>query len=196
MANVNKPSGLAPVCYLNGSQWNGQARCYYIASNNGTAFAIGDPVCSSGSADTNGVPGVAIGVAGSAWRGAIVGIGTSEGLMADPNNLSTIIIPATKTQAYYVMVADDPNIVFEMQEISGGTQLTADEVGLNANGVAAANNGYVSGWVIDNSTEAGTSTLNVKLLGLSRKPGNAFGAYAKWLVSINNHELRAGTTGV
>jgi len=116
--------------------------------------------------------------------------------MADPNNLNTTVIPATKSQNYYVMVADDPNILFEAQEVGTGTALTAAEVGLNANLLAGTNNGYQSGWQIDNSGEGTGATLQVRLMGLVRRQQNAFGAYAKWLVKINNHELAAGTAGV
>jgi len=196
MANPNKPMGLSPVGHLLGLDWSGKARMYYIPSSDGNAFAIGDPVASGGTADANGVPSVTIGVAGAALRGVIVGIGTKENLMADPANLDSIVIPATKTKDYYVMVADDPFIIFECQEIGTGTYLTAAAIGLNINLVAGANNGYVSGWLLDNTTEAGTSTLNCKLLGLARRADNAFGQYAKYLVTINNHELNAGTAGV
>jgi hypothetical protein len=116
--------------------------------------------------------------------------------MADPNSLDTNIIPATKTHDYYAMVADDPFIIFEAQEIGTGTALTAVAVGLNADLVAAANNGFISGWEIDNTTEATTATLNVRLLGLVRRSDNAFGAYAKWLVMINAHELKVGSDGL
>lgn len=198
MANANKPMGLSPVQYLSGAPWNGQARVYYIASTDTNAFAIGDPVASSGSADSNGVPGITLATAGSgnAIRGVVVGLGTKESLMADPNNLNTTVAPATKTQAYYALVADDPNIIFEVQEIGTGTALTAAEVGLNANLASGTNNGYASGWQVDNSGEGVGATLQVRLLGLARRQDNAFGQYAKWLVKINNHELAAGTAGV
>lgn len=198
MANVNQPKGLWPTQYLNGAPWNGQARLYYIASTDSNAYAIGDPVASSGSGDTNGVPGVTLATAGTgnAIRGVIVGCGTSEGLMADPNNLNTTVIPATKSQAYYVMVVDDPNVIFEVQEVGTGTALTAAEIGLNANLASGTNNGYQSGWQLANDSEGSGSTIQVRLLGLVRRQKNAFGAYAKWLVKINNHELAAGTAGV
>jgi hypothetical protein len=196
MANPNKPAGLVPVGHLLGLDWSSRVRTYYIPSTDGNAFAIGDPVASAGDADTNGVPSVTIGVAGSAIRGVIVGIGTKEGLMADPANLDSIVIPATKTKNYYVMVVDDPFVIFECQEIGTGTYLTSAAIGLNINLVAGANNGYVSGWMLDNTTEATTSTLNCKLLGLARRSDNAFGQYAKYLVTINSHELHTGTTGV
>jgi hypothetical protein len=198
MPNANKPTGLSPVQYLSGAPWSGQARVYYIASTDTNAFAIGDPVASSGSADSNGVPGITLATAGTGnpIRGVIVGLGTREGLMADPNNLNTTVAPATKTQNYYALVVDDPAVIFEVQEVGTGTALTAAEVGLNANLSSGANNGYASGWQVDNSGEGVGSTLQVRLLGLVRRQDNAFGQYAKWLVKINNHELAAGTAGI
>lgn len=197
MANVNKPMGLAPVKSLV-MPYVAPANIYYIASTDNNAFAIGDPVVSSGSADANGVPGITLASAGTgnAIRGVIVGFGRYETLMANPANLDSNIIPATKSYAYYAMVIDDPWTVFEIQEIGTGTYLTAAEVGLNANLVAGTNNGYVSGWMLDNSGETTTATLQVRLLGLARRTDNAFGQYAKWLVTINNHELKAGVAGV
>lgn len=200
MANTNQPSGLSPVQYLNGSPYNGQARLYYIVSTDPNAYAIGDPVASSGGADANGVPGVVLATVGTgnAVRGVIVSAGAVKegGFMADPTNLATTIIPATKTKNYYVLVADDPHILFEIQEDNAGTPLAAGDVGLNANLKAGTNNGFVSGWVLDNSGEATGATLQLKLFGLVRRQDNAFGLAAKWLVKINNHELAAGTAGV
>jgi hypothetical protein len=199
MANQNTPFGLSPVEYLSGAPWNGQVRRYYIPSSDGNAFAIGDPVVIAGGADAKGIASVTLATPGSAILGPIVGMGGLQygGPSVDPTNLNTTVIPATKTKAYYVLVADDPNIIFEVQEIGTGTAFTAAEVGLNANLVAATNSGYLSGWVVTNTTEAGTATLDVKLLGLSqRDPNNTFGAYAKWNVLINNHVYRPGSTGL
>lgn len=196
MPNINKPSGFSPVGYLNGAQWNGQARLYSIAASYGTALYIGDPVISSGTADANGVPGIAIGATTGALRGVIVGLGVSEGLMADPTNLDRMYRPASDSRVWYAMVADDPNIIFEVQEESNGTQLAATEVGLNTISKSGTGNGYVSGWMIPSATGATpntTATLQLRLLGLARRPDNAFGAYAKWLVQINVHELAHGT---
>lgn len=199
MANANTPFGLAPVAFLSGSPWNGQARRYYIPSTDGNAFAIGDPVSFAGGADAKGVASVTLSTPGSGILGVIVGAGGTAygGMSGDPANLNTTVIPATKTKDYYVMVCDSPDVIYEVQEIGTGTAMTAAAVGLNANLVAAANSGYVSGWKLTDSTEATTSTLDVKLLGLAQRPGNAFGAYAKWLVTINNHQLSSpGSTGI
>lgn len=199
MANVNRPNGLSPVKHLLTGAYNGQANVYQIAAADTNGYAVGDPVASSGSGDANGVPGITLATAGTgnAIRGVILGLGTAEGLIANPNNLNSTVRPAAaQSTDWYALVADDPNIIFEVQEVSGGTQLAAADIGLNANLSSGSNNGYASGWQLANAGKATTSTLQVRLLGLSRRSDNAFGAYAKWLVKINNHELAAGTSGV
>lgn len=196
MANVNRPSGFTPVKYLNGAPWNGQANLYSIAAGYDTELAIGDPVKSSGTADANGVPGIVLAAATGAIRGVIVALGKSEGLMANPSNLDTTKRPASDPAVWYAMVVDDPAVVFEIQEQSNGTALAATEVGLNQVPILAAAGTYQSGWQLasaSGATPATTATLPLRLLGLSRKPGNGFGAYAKWLVKINVHELGGGT---
>jgi len=197
MANVNKPSGLTPLYSLLGGGSPTQANVYYIPSANGSAFAIGDPVATGPAADANGVPGIVLATAGGAnlVRGVCIGFGISETLMANPGNLDTTVVPATKTRDYYALVIDDPYTVFEIQEVNSGTFLTAAEVGLNTSLVSGTNNGFVSGWTLDNATEAGTATLQLKILGLSRIPDNTYGQFAKWKVLINAHEFKAGTAG-
>ncbi len=197
MANVNKPSGFTPSQYLNGSEWSGQARLYSIAAAYDTALYIGDPVISSGTADANGVPGVILGAATGALRGVIVGIGSSEGLIANIVNPNISYRPAAaQTTDWYAMVVDDPNVLFEIQEQSNGTALAATAIGLNTVPILAAGNGFVSGWLLASASGATpntTATLQLRLMGLVRRQGNAFGAYAKHLVKINVHELGTGT---
>ena len=201
MANPNKPTGFSPVQYLGGSPWNGQARIYSVPTNQSTAIYIGDPVASSGDGDAFGIAGVVRATAGSAVRGIVVAAGLTPqgGPYVNVNNLSQLWVPASQTPVYYVAVVDDPDVIFECQEIGTGTQFTSAEIGLNCNfTLGTAGVAPFSGALLDNATEAGTSTLNCKLLGLSQYPAgtNVFGAYAKWLVLLNNHELKAGTTGV
>ena len=201
MANANRPSGLSPVMPSMGVNYNGGGRVYCIPETDDTnAYAIGDPVASAGSSDSNGIPTVTLATAGSgnAIRGVVMSAGglVNGAFLADPTNLNTIVIPATKTKNYYVLVIDDPMVIFEAQEEATGTAFTAAEVGLNANLVAGTNNGYLSGWQIDRTSPGTGATLQVKLLQLAPRPGNAFGDYAKWWVLINNHELKAGVAGV
>jgi hypothetical protein len=189
---------------MNGNPYNGMGNVYYIPSTDTNAYAIGDPVKTlTGGADANGTSAALLAVAGDSQpiRGIIISMGgTVEGAMyGDPANLSTTIIPATKTQAYYVMVVDDPDVLFLAQEFSGSgsTNFTAADIGKNCNLKAGTNNGYVSAWVLDDTAvSATTSTRQVKLMGIQRTPDNAFGNYCKFIVRINNHELNAGTAGV
>ncbi len=195
MANANKPSGLSPVRYLNGANWNGAANVYSIAASYATALYIGDPVISSGTADANGVPGIAIYGGTGAIRGVIVGLGTQEQVIANVGDLTKTYHPASDPSAWYALVVDDPNVIFEVQENSNGTALAATEVGLNTVLKSGTGNGYVSGWLLSSYTDATpatTNTLAIRLLGLARRSDNAFGAYAKWLVKINVHELGGG----
>lgn len=197
MPNDNRPSGFTPRQYLNGSAWNGQARLYSIAAAYGTALYIGDPVISSGTADSRGVPGVILGAATGALRGVIVGLGRAPGGLFNPSNLDSTFRPgAAQTTDWYAAVADDPNILFEIQEEFNGTALAATDIGLNTIPVIAAGNGFNSGWQLRSATgatPATTATLQLRLMGLIQRPGNEFGAYAKHLVQINVHELGHGT---
>lgn len=200
MANANRPSGLTPVRHLMGMTWNAGVRCYAIPTSDSTnTYAIGDPVDLAGSATAGGVATITVHAAGSALCcGVIVGAGTAPFGSGFYNtaNLNVNVVPAAKASIYYVAVADDPYIIFQVQEIGTGTQFLATDVGLNANLVSGANNGYISGWLLNNVGEATTSSLDVKLLGLSQIQNNAFGAYAKWDVLLNAHAYKAGVTGV
>ncbi len=200
MANSNRPTGLSPVKMITGAPYNGQANIYSIAAAYNVALYIGDPVISTGTADANGVAGVALAAATGPIRGVIVGLGSKESLMANPANLDITYRPAAATtNDWFAMVADDPNIVFEVQENSNGTALAATDIGLNTVLKLGTGNGFVSGWMVASATEATpntTATLQVRLLGLARRIDNAFGAYAKHLVLINAHELRVGQVGL
>lgn len=206
MANANRPSGFTPAKYLNGAAWNGQANLYSIAASYGTALYIGDPCISSGTADAYGIPGIAIGATTGALRGVIVGLYNSGSTTGSPgglsvgniNNLNITYRPASDPNVWYAAVVDDPNVLFEIQEESNGTALAATEVGLNTISKSGTGNGYISGWMIPSATgatPATTATLQLRLYGLAQRTAgtNVFGAYAKWLVQINVHELAHGT---
>lgn len=201
MANRNAPFGLKPVSHLQGI-WNGQGRTYFIPSTDINAYAMGDPVTLGGTSDGAGVPTVTLATAGSTnlVLGSIMGMAGGKvfggAIGVNPlGNQDATIIPATKTVGYYVEVADDSNIIFQVMEDFAGTPLTATEVGLNASLKAGTNNGYISQWVLDNGTEATTAALQLKLLGLAQLPNNAFGIGAVWNVMINQHCFKAVVAG-
>lgn len=200
MANPNQPSGLAPVGYMDGSPWTGAANMYCILAADTNAYWVGDVVTTIGNAgaDPSGIPAVTLCGAGVAARGVIVGIGTlSGGPFANPTNLNSVSRPSgAQSQIYYVAVVDDPSVVFEVQEAGAGAQLTTSSVNRNVNFNTGTRSGTLtlSPTFLDNNTVNTTSTLNLKILRLVQRVDNAFGAYQKWLVRLNNHEFSAGTT--
>jgi hypothetical protein len=203
MANVSKIAGLVPVKHLLGLDWDGRGNVYSVATTEGNILSIGDPVKLSGSGDTNGIPGVVQATAGAACVGVIMAIGVNpQGPFINADNLSLIQAPATKVVVYYALVCDDPFVVFEVQEGGAGTALAAADIGENIDFLAAApgTGVRISQFTINNAAHDTTSTRNCRLLGLQldsrRAAGNTFGASAKWLVLINNHQYKAGVTGV
>lgn len=202
MANANKPMGLSPHSYMNGVKWNGGGTIYSILQADTNAYAIGDPVTLAGTADAAGIPNVVLSTAGAgnAITGVIVGLGANiyGGIAGSTAQFNSVVIPATKpaNTNYYVLVCDDPNVLFEVQEGGVGTALAAADLGTNINLLSGTNNGYVSGWQIDNNSKGTGATLQCQLLRLTQRADNTFGQYADWLVRINNHSFKAGTAGV
>ncbi len=202
MANVNKPFGLAPVRGFGGT-WNEQASTYYIESGDTDPYYIGDMVISAATADAKGVPGVAKATANQTPRGIVVGVypanwnpASLQGVALD---LGATNVPATKTRAYYVMVVDDPQVVFMVQGDGTATNQTAAKASYNASLTIAngATSVSCSASVIDSSTINTTNSLIIKLMGLAQIPGNAIGAYAVYYAKFNLHELSAaGTTAI
>jgi hypothetical protein len=191
---TNAPFGLKPYRYANGSAWNAQTTSYPIASGYATSMFTGDPVTTL--ADGT----IGIGVAGSAIRGVFTGCKYTNALGQFVHSAfwpaSTTLAPGTTAEA---LVIDDPNLVWTIQEADGagaaGTPLVPADVGLNANfrvGTGSTATG-LSGVTINNTSEATTATLNLKILGLDPTPENRVGAFANWLVVINNHQLQGGT---
>lgn len=194
---TNAPNGFQPVKKLDGSAWTGATNPYQIASTYATALFRGDPVTTL----ADGTLGV--GVAGATCVGVFWGVKytDSTGVVkfmnywpGNPGVLTGSVVEA--------LVIDDPNTVFSIQETSGtgtaGTPLALADRGLNINflytaGSTSTGSSAVS---INNATEADTNTLNCKILQLDPTPGNAVGAFANWLVTLNNHFYRGGTTGI
>lgn len=188
MANANSPRGLWPVRHRNGAPYNGAVTRYHVPASDSTALYLGDPVIIAGSADANGVATVtrATAAGGAYILGVVVGV--------EPESRDTPVYRAASTAAY-VYVADDPDLVFEVQEDAVGGALAAADVGLNADLVAGTGStatGY-SGFQLDTSTKATTNTLQLRILGFVQRPNNEIGANAKVLVSINLHALRNAT---
>jgi hypothetical protein len=220
MANVSKIAGLSPVGYLGGAKYDGKGRIYAIPSTDSTNnYFVGDLVSlvgggSAGGSTVTGIPYVSLTAAGAAAVGVIMAVGTKPGVVAvaggpyiNPQDLSKVYAPITKAQDYYCLVADDPNVIFEIQEGGAGTNLTASTaLGRNANillgasATASTVTTFVSGTTLtDTAAPTTTATLNLKIIAFAQRPDNLFyttpstgGAGQKWWVLINNHNYRAG----
>lgn len=199
MANVDRPSGLTPVGTIGAANWNGKVNMYVVESANDTAIFVGDLVKLNGTAGENGetsfgldVEGIAEIVQSAAGNRSV---GVVVGFLPNQDNLMQKHCPSETRRV--ALVSDDPNTIYEIQEVSGGTALTSAAVGLNADVVVGSGNTTtgLSGMELDNSTEAGTAGLNLQILGLSKRPDNVIGEHAKWLVKINDHEFSVGQTG-
>ena len=194
---TNAPNGFQPVKKLDGSAWTGATNPYQITSTYATALFRGDPVTIL----SDGTLGV--GTAGATCVGVFWGVKytDSTGVVkfmnywpGNPGVLTGSVVEA--------LVIDDPNTVFSIQETSAtgtaGTPLALADRGLNINflytaGSTSTGSSAVS---INNASEADTSTLNCKILQLDPTPGNAVGAFANWLVVLNNHLYKGGVTGL
>lgn len=190
MANANTPFGLRPVRHRNGAPYSGAATRYYVPASDSTALYLGDPVILAGSADADGVATVtrATAAGGAYVLGSVVGV---EPVTRDS--------PAYReaSTARYVWVADDPDLVFEIQEDAVGGALAAADVGLNADLIAGTGSAItgLSAFQLDTSTKATTNTLQLRILGFKQAVDNEIGANAKVLVTINLHALR-NLTGI
>jgi len=193
---------LAPVKYKDGNPWNGQGKQYCILAADTNQYWIGDPVTTIGNAgaDSFGIPAITLGVAGSATRGVIVGLGTlRNGPYINPNNLNQLPTRPSGAQSvnWYALIADDSNILFEIQEAGGGSILTSSSVNRNVNYNTGTRTSTltISPTFLDNSTVSTTATLNLKIIQVVQRPDvTPFAQFAKWLVTINNHEFSGGTT--
>jgi hypothetical protein len=193
------------VGFFSGASWNGKGRLYYIDSGDGNAYYPGDAVLSYAGADAFGTPRIVKATVGTeTLRGAIIAIyafNPVRGTQVAGSLPQTLYAPATKTQNYYAMVADDPATIFEITDdgLTVGSLVAA-----NANKnftltiAAPTSPQQMSATVMLSSSLATTSTFNMKAMGLAPIQGNVFGAQARWLCMINCHELGhgPGTAGV
>lgn len=204
MANQKGPRGFVPSRYRDGSAWNGAVNMYYIPAADTNQYNPGDMVKSAAGGDANGIPQIVKITNGTdTARGVVFGC-----LLANPNqpsiqgtNLDLTVqnIPATKTKDYYVLVCDDPNVVYELQD-DGITTANLVAASCNKNASYTVTNPTApqqnSATVLLSTSIAVTATLPLKIIGLAQKPNNAYGAFATWLVMMNQSEFQGNTAGV
>lgn len=190
MANANAPRGLVPYCDTNGRLWTGAANLYYVPSSVAINLFVGDPVLVTGGADANGIPAVDIATAagGTYISGSIVSIVTGGAPQLAPIPVTQGLPPYHQAStAGYVLVADDPNLLFYAQEDSVGGSMPAGSAMSNVDLIAGAGSTITaqSGWQLDSSTVNTTPTLQMRILRLLQQTDNLIGTNAKWLVKMN-----------
>lgn len=207
MANVSRINGFRPVKHVSGAPYNGQANLYQIPAGDAANTFIGDPVILDGTASVNGIATVKRAAAGAAILGVVVGFvplkmdPVAGSMTTGSIALDTPIYRAAST-AQYVLVADAPDLLYEVEGTTGGssyTYLIAD-VGLNADayyGGAGSTTTGASAASLDLATKATTATLQFKILGAVQRVDNetvtGTSTAVKYLVKINNASLGGGT---
>jgi hypothetical protein len=199
MPNVANPTGLSPVQNIGTSTYDGVIRQYSVPSSDGTAIFVGDLVKLVGTSQI--INGQVFADIAQAASGDVF-LGVVAGFLADTRD--STLHRAASTQRI-ALVCDDPNALFEVAQGSGGTPLTANDVGLNVNVSVVAGSTVTgkSASVIDNTTEATTNTLDLKIMGMVNRvdndPGTAVGtgaASSRFLVKINRHAFANQIAGV
>lgn len=199
MANPTTPFGLIPRKKLDSGVYNAGVMQFSTPAGNATAIGVGDLVALAGTSQIiNGVVynDVVQGATGNVFAGVVVAV--------LPDTRDSLPYRAAST-ARLLLVNVDPQAEFEIRQVAGGTPLTANDVGLNANVVVGAvNTAYGwSGMALDNSTEATTNTLDLKITGMSSRPDNEVGTAAgtgsdssTFFVRINRHLFSNQVAGV
>lgn len=199
MANddmINALGGLRPLQQPYGTV----KKNYYRLTTSAVAVYIGQPM----TRDANGQASVAsVSTAAQYILGPVLGFAQDkDGKPGLPNSMFDLnqeaYLPAQKNA--YVLIADDPDQIFVIQEASTATQLTTAAVGASAHFNylrSAASGSTVTGASYAEldpniSGSTGGSSGALQIIGLadnfnSDGTWNALGAYAKWKVRIALH---------
>jgi hypothetical protein len=181
MPNIDAPRGFLPVRKIDGSPYNGEHVIAYIPSADATATFVGDVVVHNGSSgaaglsingmDMEGVPQVIRASTGTTGQNIF---GVVVGFLPDSTSLQTRHRAASTNRVALVAMATD--YVFEVQEDADTTPLAATNIGQNVSFTTTAGSAVTgqSAEELDSSAAATTATLPLKIIGLSKRVGNAF----------------------
>lgn len=190
--NVDAPSGLKPVRYLNGAAYDGKHNLYLISTAVTTATYVGDIVTAAavgGAAGVtvNGIDCTAMPTLLNGAAGDVDIVGVVVGFLPDPTSLGTKHRAASTNRI--ALVADAPDLIFEIQEDANGG---VDIVNANADvvvGTGSTTTGMSAAEL--NSTTVATTTAQLRILRAVPRPDNdPASANAKWEVVINEHAYK------
>lgn len=207
MANTDRARGLIPVQHANGSPWNGKVNMYLVTDTN--AMYVGDVVKHGGTAgaagavvygqDVEGMPTVVRCTDGTGTTDTPVGVVVGF-LPLQP--VQDVNYKAADGTDRIVLVVDDPDVIFEVQEDATTTPIAAASIGLNVmfSTTAGSTVTGTSGMEIISTLVAATTTHPLRIVGLSKRvdnnlnTGGAGTDNAKFLVRFNQHAFK-GVSG-
>lgn len=182
MANATYAFGFLPITP------NAREQSYTIASGYSTAINKGDPVAGSGTGN-GALPGIVIGVAGSAITGIFLGCYYTDSNGQPQFSLSW---PASTTATNIkALVIDDPFCQFAV-ECDGALAIT--DYWNKAGFVSGAGVLGVSGYQLQSSS-IGTGT-DLQIRRLYDTPNNAVGTNAVVVVGLMNHTMNYPYTAI
>lgn len=186
MANVNRP-GAVLIGTISGSPINGNLRKRQMTGS--TAIFPGDFVKRD---DATGL--VVPAAAGDTILGVCVSVVVDRSIAATEHPGY-----ASASSGAYILVAEGPDYLFEVQEGASGTALAIANIGSNVDITAGAGSTTLgtSGHLIDRTTvtDGLPGSAQLRLVDFVNKEDNALGDYCKWVVRINEHSHRE-TTGL
>jgi hypothetical protein len=186
MANVSRVFGFRPVKHLSGSPYTGAANIYAVKS--ATKLVAGDLVKLVAGASQNGVAEVDAATNDAAVLGAVVGIVPAKmdpvtgKMSAGSISLDTPVSVTGGSTAAYVLVADQSDIIYEVQKATFSAADVNTAAGFDFTGTAGgdATTGQSAMYCTD------TATGVVQVVGFVQRPDNETGANAKVLARITN----------
>lgn len=175
MANADTPRGLTPVHHR-----PDKYRRYYKGTASGI-IGVGDTVIRlTNSADPEGRAEITRATAGAAITGVVVGIEPSRG------DLSKLHLASADTG--YVLVDDNPDSLFSVQDNGGATAITIAMLGEHIDTVTALDANTTTGRSnLELDTEAKATGNTFRLERLMQREDNVVGDNAEWVVSVNLH---------
>lgn len=189
MANLDTPNGLKPYKTLGGYS-TGAVNRYFVPATDGTAIYLGQPVKLVGSATTDGVPHVtAMTTTADVVCGVVVGV--------EPETADSTMYRVAST-ARYLLVADDPQQVFEVQTDGTGGVTAVGEVAdliTIATGSTVTGRSYIEIGA-STITNNGDQTEDVMIVGVPQRVDNDITiANGRYLVRLLNHAFAVDNDG-
>jgi len=191
MANTSNRFGLRAIGKVGQNDDNQGLSEYDVAASTTSAIFFQDPV----KASSNGV--IVRAIAGETILGALNGIFYTDSTTSKPtweNNLAA----ANAATDIVAFVADDPYERFEIKSNNAGASAQTDVfMNYDISYVAGDTANYVSKVSLDDAT-ASTASGQLKVLGVSKNiDSDEIGsANVNWIVTVNEHWLKAAVAGV